>query len=590
MKPLKCFTLIMLLLSFVKLCNAQDLPSERSVNWANAGLKSIQTSNFEIIEMQNFSIVNDGKTANDTFLTNALATVSSNGAVLVFPSGEFLFNNTINLPSNVIIKGDGANMTTFLMDLSGANNAISIKGSLINSITTAITQTALKGSNSIEVLNATEFEAGDWIQIFMDDSGLITSDWAKGSVGQIVEISSVNSNQIILSSALRMDFDKSNSLYIKKIEPIKNVGIECLKIKRLDDTAPSQTSSVYFEYAVNSWVKGIESSNTTFSHIEAKSSSNLSISNSYFHHAFDYGGNGRAYGVVLHFTTNESLVENNIFEHLRHSMLVQAGANGNAFMYNYSLDPFWTSSPSNAAGDVVLHGNYPFANLFEQNIIQNIVIDNSHGPNGPINTFLRNRAENYGIFFSASNSPKQNFIGNEITNTSFLQSLVNYTILGVDHFIYGNNNKGVINPVGTTEIYDKSYYYTTKPDFISIQEWASIGAPNELNSGEISAQKRYDSRMIFDSGSCNSSVLKVDEFDEGSIKVFPNPILLKVSIQSRLKVNKVKITNQLGKLVYSKKIDANDTVLNLSQLNSGLYFLKIMFTNGQESVKKIIKY
>tara|TARA_B110000091_G_scaffold188339_1_gene210108 strand:- start:126 stop:455 length:330 start_codon:yes stop_codon:yes gene_type:complete len=109
-------------------------------------------------------------------------------------------------------------------------------------------------------------------------------------------------------------------------------------------------------------------------------------------------------------------------------MLLQSGANGNVFAYNYSLNPFWTSTPSNSAGDMVLHGNFPYANLFKENIYRNIVVDNSHTPNGSYNTFLRNRAEGFGIFFSSSNCPDQNFIRNDIPNTSFSYNLINYTI------------------------------------------------------------------------------------------------------------------------------------------------------------------
>ena len=168
--------------------------------------------------------------------------------------------------------------------------------------------------------------------------------------GQVVRIKSILSHKLILDSPLRLDFHMTRSPYIVKIHPVKNVGIQCLKIHRMDNTAPEQSSNINFSYAVNCWVRDIESENCTFSHIQANHSSNLAISGSYFHHAFGYGGGGRAYGVMLQATTNECLVENNIFEHLRHSMIVQSGANANVFSFNYSLDPYWDSTPNDAAG------------------------------------------------------------------------------------------------------------------------------------------------------------------------------------------------------------------------------------------------
>jgi hypothetical protein len=323
-----------------------------------------------------------------------------------------------------------------------------------------------------------------------------------------------------------MDFPILRNPYIKKIIPVSNVGIECISFERIDNCAPEQASTIHFDYAVNCWVNGIESNKTTFAHIEASHSSNLSVTHSYFHHAFDYGGGGRAYGVMWHFTTNECLVYSNSFEHLRHSMIVQAGANGNVFAYNRSVDPFWTEGlffPSNSAGDMVLHGNYPFANLFEQNDGQNMVIDNSHGANGPFNTFFRNRGSLFGIFFSDNTSPSQNFIGNEIPNTGTPYSLVNYTIQGNDQFQYGNNNKGTIIPAGTVNLSDSSYYLTTQPINIPGGFYASIGTPNAMNSGSIPATYYLSTGNYFAKSCGYSSDLSIDESKKEDFVVYPNP-------------------------------------------------------------------
>jgi len=362
-----------------------------------------------------------------------MATYFGAGAILEFPSGEFLFNNTISLPDNFILRGQGADSTILKMDLGGSGHGISIEGTTNNADTSKLLLPSAKDATQIIVWDASTLLAGDWLQLKQYDIDWVTSSWAEKETGQIVQIDSLVGDTIWLKSPLRMDYDTARTAYYQKINPRKNVGVECLKIRRIDDTAPQQSCNISFKYAVNCWVKGIESENCTFSHVRAERSSNLYVTQSYFHHGFDYGGGGRAYGVVLQFATGECLVENNIFEHLRHSMLLQAGANGNVFAYNYSFDPFWSSIPNNSAGDMVLHGNYVYANLFEQNICQNIVIDDSHGPNGPHNTFFRNRGEGFGIFFSASNSPNQNFLGNEITNTSFPYSFVNYTIQGLSH-------------------------------------------------------------------------------------------------------------------------------------------------------------
>jgi hypothetical protein len=570
---------------------SQTLPPTRSVDWTLAGLRDTTTIGFIQIDMQVEGAVGNGNVPNDTILDNVLNSISGPGAILNFPDGNFLFNNTINLPSNIIIKGQGAEETTFTMDLGGLGHSISIQGSLIASDTTSLTQTAVKDSNFMLVLDLGDFSIGDWVQIIQEDSDLVTSSWANKGIGQILKIKTVSANKIQFESPFRMDFDIMRSPYIVKIVPVKNAGIECMKIHRVDDTAPQQSSTVYFNYAVNSWVNGIESDNCTFSHVQSRRSSNLYISKSYFHHAFGYGGNGRGYGVMLHATSNECLVENNIFEHLRHSMIVQWGANGNVFAYNYSFDPFWESitTPSNSAGDMVLHGNYTYANLFEQNICRNIVIDDSHGPNGPHNTFLRNRSEGYGIFFSASNSPKQNFLGNDVTNDNFPYNLVNYTLLGSGHFIHGNNDKGTIHPSGTEILVDSSYAYTQRPDFIPMHQWAGIGTPNSTGSGSIPAYDRYDSQTIF-SNSCGHSTIGFEEnFQAEELLIFPNPVQDEMTLKSSQFIDDLRVTNSIGQEIYFQKNAGMSYLINTADWKDGVYFVFVHFENGESSVKVVTK-
>ena len=97
-----------------------------------------------------------------------------------------------------------------------------------------------------------------------------------------------------------------------------------------------------------------------FAHVEVSNSIGINVENSYFKDAFAYGSGGAGYGVALQYSSGDCYVHANVFEHLRHSILLQAGANGNVIGYNYSISPYWTgtSLPTNAAGDLVLHGNY----------------------------------------------------------------------------------------------------------------------------------------------------------------------------------------------------------------------------------------
>ncbi len=581
---------LLLLWSFSSFLSAQTLSPVRSVDWTLAGLKdSFPSSSAITIHMQNFGLDTTGRMPNDTALMNAILSIGNQAAIIQFPSGHFLFDSTIVLPNNTILKGQGADSTILLMKLdSVGGHAIVAKGR-VSSDTSHLHINAYKNSNQLIVWNSQALRQGDWIRLRQYDLDWTTSSWGQGHTGQIVQVDSVRMDTVWLASPLRMDYDTARQAYFVKLNPAHHIGIECLKIKRLDDPAPFQASNIHFEYAVNCWVSSIESENCTFSHIKGMYSSNLLVKNSYFHHGFNYGSGGRAYGVVLQYTTNECLVEDNIFEHLRHAMLLQMGANGNVFAYNYSLDPFWAQNPSDGAGDIVLHGNYVYANLFEQNICRNIIIDNSHGANGPHNTFFRNRAEGYGVFFTTNNTPNQNIIGNEITNTTSPYSIFNYRILGTGHFLYGNNDKGTIHPIGTDSLADISYAYAQRPDFIPLSQWSKIGPPQLLGAASIPAKDRYTSSSLW-GNSCYPIYLRIPKVkNTAEVKIYPNPVHSIMTISSLNRIKSILVSNELGQTIYGSSENSNFIYINTQNWPKGMYFVLITFYTNQHTTQKIIK-
>ncbi|MBD3226125.1 MAG: hypothetical protein GF313_15460 [Caldithrix sp.] len=259
-----------------------------------------------------------------------------------------------------------------------------------------------KGDNTISVSDPSGFSSGDWIHYFEYLFPVKeVNDWPK-SIGQITKVESINygTSTITLQREASKNYSTSYGPYIEKINPVMNIGLEKLKIKRMDGSKSndgSNGSNIIFSRAVNCWIKGVEFEQTSKHHIVVNFSSNLEMSGCYFNDARDHGDGGYGYGVALQRSTNYCLIENNIFYHLRHSMLVQSGANSNTFELNYSRKAYATYGVfPYGPPDICLHGRYPFANMFEQNNVELIAADDSHENessginNGPYNAFVRN--------------------------------------------------------------------------------------------------------------------------------------------------------------------------------------------------------
>lgn len=79
--------------------------------------------------------------------------------------------------------------------------------------------------------------------------------------------------------------------------------------------------------------------------------------------------------------------------------------------------------------------------------------------------------------------------------------------------------------------------------------------------------------------------LGVNNYDFiNEIKVFPNPAISFLNISYELPIEKIEIYNSLGK----KILESNSLTVDVHDLNSGIYFLKI-YTEDKIGIKKIVK-
>jgi hypothetical protein len=583
---------------------AQVLPNERGTDWKLAGLRDSSPVPSRFIDFTQFGGKADEVTPNDDAFAQVLNSLQGESAILFFPKGKYYFTRPLNLPSGLIIQGAGSDSTKLIFKLTQEDNLIKINGTQ-GSETAEVTADLKKDAFSIPVSDAGAFRAGDYIRVSDNDAVLVASDWAKGHTGQIARIQRIEGNTIHLSSPLRRNYSLDKNPSIQRLIPARHTGIENIGIIRLDKT-DEQTSNIQFNYAAECWVKCVESQYSNYAHVEISNSTNVDISGSYFHDAFSYGGGGEGYGIALQYTSGECLVQKSIFDHLRHSILLQAGANGNVIAYNFSQNPYWTEPflPSASAGEIVLHGNYPYANLFEGNSVQNIVIDNSHGMNGMYNTFFRNRAAGYGIVVTDKKAENQSFIGNEITN-SRLGSLL---LMGTGHLQYGNNKNGTISPEGTSVLMEKSLYLTETPEYYKKRsEWPPVGAPNNLNAHAIEAEGFFregyltpclvpETNDTFGSVDTThgpidtTSSIKQNHYGGDLVKLYPNPATSYVTIQtpqsSSMNIREVRIDALTGQELVVYKGQGK---IDVSHLPPAVYLVLIDLSNGDRVMKKLVK-
>lgn len=490
------------------------IPYPYQTDWRVAGL----LPNTPTTANNLFDVTQEPGTSWDDKVNSALnkAKIASGTSIIYFPAltggQHYVLGQpivlTVNDGNNIIFRGDGAGASILEFDMPGNNNCFDVRGEGPAQNANLVTD-LLKRQKTFTVDNAINFDAGDWIHLEQPNFDYSqTTSW-RASIGQITQIGDKVNNTITIKDEANKDYLPvagslpNDETKINKIRPIQNVGIENLKISRLGESYSSNSElghNVFFKYAVNCWVKGVEMEKTAKNHIEINKCSHIEISGCHIHRSINYGSGGYGYGVRLSNSSTNCLIENNVFRRLRHAMLISTGANCNVFSYNYSREQYWTGIGGiqlPQGPDLVLHGGYAFSNLFEQNIVERIEADKSyttppfwgfHGINGPYNAFIRNitikgSPTNIEDFHEMvlKNANSTSVIGCLVSNistsgiTTLVTNLFGREVLQNQTYETGtnlNNPGGLVDLVqilSNPNIYlaDVSYYYSSRPNFLS---------------------------------------------------------------------------------------------------------------------------
>lgn len=410
------------------ICNAQQR-EYRIFKWAAAGVDAFV---WPVYSERTLNC--DGGNCADEL--QSIIDQSPHPLVVNIPEGIFVLNKSISLPSQTIIRGVGSNRSKLIFDVSEGEHGFVALQNMRSNTRLQIIGRPQRSDSVITFTKCNAVKVGDHLRFIFDDKSFVTRNWGLNSTGQIVRVKDVTDSLVTTDVPFRMRYSSHFNFHVEVVNPIEEVGIEHVHIVRRS-TSDKQVSNVFFRGVYKGFVYGVVSDSCHYAHADARTSRFIHVEKCFFNDAHDYGEGGKAYGVMLQLGTCDSRVVDNAFVFLRHSMITQAGANGNVFAYNYSINVKATRQllglefAHTLSGDMVVHGNYPYANLFEGNRAHMGIIDNAHGKNGPDNMFYRNHVSPNGITVTNPSTVECTFIENEADGLSFF--------LGTRHVVMGNS-------------------------------------------------------------------------------------------------------------------------------------------------------
>lgn len=81
----------------------------------------------------------------------------------------------------------------------------------------------------------------------------------------------------------------------------------------------------------------------------------------------------------------------------------------------------------------------------------------------------------------------------------------------------------------------------------------------------------------------------VEDVAQDMFSIYPNPVMNTLFIQAKSPVQAVLIYDLNGRLQVQKMLNSSKEGIDVSQLNTGIYFVKLQLQNGKTKTTKLIK-
>lgn len=192
------------------------------------------------ISVKDFGAVGNGATDDTAAIQNAITIMSaSGGGEIFFPKGVYKILGTLTGATKVSLRGvTGESILDFssrVSYLSTLDDGLFVyrgsagSGAARTDSTTTLTANGLIGDTTLTLTDTTGLAIGDLIELSAGATGPWIDTAVVCTVGQLVEITSVDSpTQITIYPTLQDDYNVADAASIKKVTPVEDITISGL--------------------------------------------------------------------------------------------------------------------------------------------------------------------------------------------------------------------------------------------------------------------------------------------------------------------------------------------------------------------------
>ncbi len=354
------------------------LPAGSGIDWTTAGAGKIPARTKACARLKPKADVDE--------INFALNTCGDGQAVLLEP-GVYTIDGTIQIPSNVTLRGAGAKRTILKAIGKGGGDVISMGSGAVQYDPCGILSGSEAGSREIVLTNASRIKPGMQLVIAeTNDPRFVTSagsggncNWCDGgwsdtgriARGQIVDVTDVSGNKVSIAPALYSTYKHAPGAVPFEMSA-EHAGVEDLQVYATNSGYGANFGMHMCAYC---WIKGVESNYADGDHVEIYWGYHDEVRDSYFSNAYLHGPGTHDSDIQVGYKTTATLIENNIVDRTHAAIMLEWGAAGNVVAYNYTTGEFDSGALNLDIGGIIFHGAHPQFNLLEGNVVTKIEED-----------------------------------------------------------------------------------------------------------------------------------------------------------------------------------------------------------------------
>ena len=368
---------------------ASILKAGQAIDWSKTGVGAIPARPAHCATL--------APAATTAEINRALATCAPGQAVYL-EAGSYTVTGPVHVPSNVTLRGAGADRT--ILRAAGTGDAVIQLGNGWASYKPVkVVGEAADGATQLLLDHTAGVHPGMFLVVTeQNDPRFVSPAGSQGSPnfcnagwlptgeycrGQIVEVTQVLGDRVTFAPGLYGGY-RLSPIAVPFEMDARQAGVEDLQVVAGNTGFGANFAMSACAYC---WIKGVESNYAGGDHVEIQWGFRDEVRDSYFSNAYLHRPGRYDSDILLKFKTSATLVENNILERTHQSVLLQWGAAGNVIAYNYTTGEFDSGAVNDVVGGVFLHGAHPQYNLLEGNVMTRLDQDSTWGTSSHTTAF-----------------------------------------------------------------------------------------------------------------------------------------------------------------------------------------------------------